>query len=168
MKTNICVIGLVKGYTKNIAKKLSDKLGMFFGDLDDLLEFELIDIDGAKNICGQDYINKVEQNKMKMLLSFENTLSTFNYSLLNNNKNLDTIKNKSLIIYLSLNEKNAKNKLIRNGIKKDDLLLQLDMLVERDKLCKKYADIVIDANDLTISKVISNIKEGIYNFMFKE
>ena len=164
MKTNICVIGLVKAYTSNVAKQLSDKLGMFFGDLDELMQFELIDINNAKNLCGKDYIDEIEVNRMKMLLSFENTLCTFNYALLNNNDNLERIKDKCLLIYLSLDEKNAKNKLVRAGVKKDDLALQLDVLDSRDKLCKKYADIVIDANNVTINKVISNIKESIYKF----
>lgn len=168
MKGNICVIGLVKSYTKNIAKKVSDKLDMFFGDLDELMEFDLIDLNNVKNICGQEYVDKVEQSKMKMLVSFENTLSTFNYSLLNNKNNLNNIKSKSIIIFIKLNKVNAKNKLIRAGVKKDDLNLQLDLLNERNKLCEKYADIVVDANDLSINKVISNIKEQLLNFMLKE
>lgn len=168
MKSNICVIGLVKSFTANVAKQLSDKLGMFFGDLDELMQFELIDINNAKKLCGQDYINKVEISRMKMLLSFENTLSTFNYTLLNDKDNYKRIKDKCLVVYLYLDRNNARNKLIRAGVKKEDLLLQLDMLDTRDKLCKKYADIVVDSNNMAINKVISNIKDSIYKFMCKE
>ncbi len=168
MKSNICVVGLVKSYTKSVAKKLSARLGMFFGDLDDLMQFELIDIENVKNICGETYIDKVEASKMKMLASFENTLFTFNYNILNLEKNLKVIKDKSIIIFISLNTKNATNKLRRAGIKNSEMALELDMLEVRDKLIRKYADIVVDGNDITIDKVIFEIKKALYNKLVKD
>ncbi len=168
LKSNICLIGLAKSYTKNVAKHLSEKLGMYFGDLEDLMQFDLIDIESAKNICGADYINKVEESKMKMLSSFENTLFTLNYDLLNLEKNLKIVKSKSIVIFLLLNKKNATNKLKRAGVKNNDLLLQLDMLETRSKLCEKIADLVIDCNDLTMNKVLSKIKKSLYDEFVKD
>ncbi len=168
MKSNICLVGLARSYTKSVAKRASEKLGMFFGDLDDLMQFELIDVENARKLCGDNYINKVEEGKMKMLSSFENTLFTFNYNILNLEKNLDLVKEKSIIVFVSLNERNMANKLRRAGHKNSELKLELELRSARDKLCRKYADIVVDGNDKTIDKVIFEIKKSLYNKLVKE
>ena len=45
MKTNITLISLIPNYSKNVSKLLAERLDMFFGDVEEMLDFELGDVD---------------------------------------------------------------------------------------------------------------------------
>ena len=94
MITNICIVGLLKKYTKSISKRVADTLDMFYADVTELLEYEYINMDNAEKIVGKEYMEKQEVKKIKALSTFENTLFTVDTFYLNNEKNLHHIKNK--------------------------------------------------------------------------
>ena len=58
MKNNICIFGMVKDYTSKVAKRVADKFEMFFADVDALIEFDLINTNMVKDICGKEYLEK--------------------------------------------------------------------------------------------------------------
>ncbi len=159
MKTNICVFGLVDDFSLNLSKRLADELEMFFADIGALIEFELMDVGRAKDLCGSDYVKECERKAVKNIVSFENTLCVCSYSLLNDNENLNTIKGSCYTIYLKFNRATFGKILRQKELRKADLELRLDMMHIRDKLCKKYADIVVSCNSLNDKKIITTIKK---------
>jgi len=157
MKQNICIIGLSNSYAAKISKSVSDAFEMFFADVMELIKFELMDVEHARILCGDEYIHKVERNKVKMVATFENTLFTMDYSLLNEESSLNIVKENAYIIYLSLSKDNLKKVIKEEDIKTGESLIY-DVYEFRDSLCKKYADFIIDCNDLSAKEIVENIE----------
>ena len=127
MKSNICVLSVDKRYSRIVGKHLSDCLDMFFADVNALLEFDIINIDEAEQTCGVGYIKKLEESKVKHVVSYDNTLLTLNADMLNSQKIHDYIKNKSLVIFLDMDKKSFVAKLNNQKLDKSDRKLQIDM-----------------------------------------
>lgn len=155
MKHNICVIGLNNGYVSKLGKEISDALEMYFADITELIKYELMDVEYARHLAGDDYVHKVESSKVKMINGFENTLFAMDYSLLNDDKNLKVAKENSYIIYLKLSKENIKN--MKNGRVNTNLIY--DVYEFRDVLCKKYCDVEIDCNNKKTNEIINDIKK---------
>lgn len=154
MKQNICVYGLSKKFTLDIAKKLAQEFDMYFADVNALVQFELQDVMRAEELCGKDYIKKTENKVLKNVTTFENTLYVCDYSLLNDPINYENINNSSYLIYLKLSKKNLKTIFEEEKLRNTDLNLKLDMADLRGKMCKKYADICLDCNSFNEVKII--------------
>lgn len=161
MISNICIVGLLKNYTKRISKRVADTLEMFYADVTELLEYEYINMASAQAIAGKEYMEKQETKKIKALSSFENILFTADNYYLNNDKNLHYIKNGALVIYLRLNERMFNKYLKAEKISKQEMTLLKNVAPERDMLLKGYADIVVDVSkDKNIEKnILTKIEE---------
>ena len=155
VKQNICVIGLNNAYMAKIGKSISDAFEMFFADITELIKFELMDVEHARAVCGDEYIHKVERSKVKAVNTFENTLFTLDYSLLNDDANLKMTQEHSFIIYLRL----SKDELVKYNKENYESGLIFDVYEFRDKLCQKYADFEIDCNGKKSTEIIRDIKK---------
>ena len=160
MKENICVIGLYNNFVKSLAKSISDSFDMFFADITELVQFDLLDVDNARNLCGDDYVKKVENNKVKTISSYSNTLFTLDYSLLNNDDNLNRIKQSSYIIYLKLSKDELKKNMLNNNLKHQEINLKIDLYDYRNAFCEKYADFVIDCNNKGVRDIVKLTKQA--------
>lgn len=167
MKSNICVIGLEPKYTKEIAKKLSDKLEMFFADIDELIEFDLIDSTKTEKICGREYLLKIEKNKVKTCCSYENTLLTMGYSILNNESNIEAVRNSCLLIYLKLSHEKYYKLMNKKDKSKSSIQLDNELFDDRDFICTNICDIIIRCDNLKISDILNSLLDEIYNYYRK-
>ena len=102
LKKNITIICLSNKYKKIVAKELADSLEMFYADINDIMEYNLINSEMLLT-AGQQYFDQNEEKTIKTVSDYDNTILTLNLSTLNKNNNLDIIKNNSLIIYVRLN-----------------------------------------------------------------
>lgn len=157
MKNSICIVGLINDFTKKIAKALADELEMFYADVNELLQFDLIDINEAQKKSGKNYILKLETSKVKTVSTYENTVFTLNYSSLINNNNYEYVKENSLIIYLKLGEKTFLKVLENQNLTKNQKHLQAVVFKDRDKLCNKICDIKISVRSLDEKVIIKNL-----------
>lgn len=159
MKKNISIIGLTNSFKKSIAKKLADELEMVFADVNDLMEYNLIN-DEMLAVAGQDYYNKNERKTLETVLSYQNTVLTVNFSTLNKLNNFDILKQNSLIIYVALNYADFQN---LSQQEYDNNVLKLNQIVfnDRDLIMRKYADIVVEVNHLTLNNVIEKTLDSI-------
>jgi len=160
MKENVCVIGLCNNFTKSLAKNISDSFDMFFADIMELVRFDLLDVENARKICGDDYIKKVENGKVKTISSYSNTLFTLDYSLLNDEVNLNRIKDASYIVYLKLDKANFKKQLINSGMKESEMCLRMDLFDFRNTFCERYADYIIDCNGKGAKDIVKSVKQA--------
>ena len=96
----ILVVSDCVKFTKNIGKQLSQSLGMMFCDVDDLVEYELIDKDKIKEICSADYLKDREKKVMQHFASFENVVGSVDaaYFL----KNSKILKKNTLVVFVKL------------------------------------------------------------------
>ena len=160
MKQNICIIGLSNSFTKKVAKSIADAFEMFFADITDLINFDLLDVEKARKLCGEEYIHKVERIKVKTVATFENTLFTMDYSLLNDDDNLKITKDNAYIIYLKLTSNGLANVLQQAKTKENEIALKLNLYEFRNSLCEKYSDIVINCDGKNMSQILSDVGEA--------
>lgn len=158
MKQNICVIGLNNKYVANVSKYISDAFDMYFADVTEFIKYELMDVGYARVLVGDEYIHKVEASKVKAVNSFENTLFTMDYSLLNDENNLKITKECSYIIYLKLSKPKLKEVLDNDKTKSVNANLIYDVYEFRDRLCLKYADFVIACDDKSSNDIVKEIE----------
>lgn len=165
VKQNLCVYGLLNLLAVDVGKCVADDLGMYFADVGALIEFDLIDKMRAEVLCGKDYVKKVEGKTIKNVSTFENTLFVCDYSLLNDEKNLEYVKKNSYCVYIKFSKANLEKAYNMQGLRKADIELKLNMMAIRDRLCKKYADIVVDCKSLDKDKIVENIKNKLMELL---
>jgi len=164
MKTNICVYGLTEDYVKKIAKRVSNKFEMFFADVDALIEFDLINTQMVEEVCGKEYLEKIEKKKVKNTATFENTLLSLKFSLINDEMNRKVLDENCLMVYIKLNEESFEKKLSKSSKEKLNRILSMAVFKERDKLLESYADIVVDCSDLNVYSATAKVQDKIFDY----
>lgn len=167
MKQGICVLGLYKNLTTKVSQNLAKKLDMFYLDVDELVEYELMNPSFIEAQCGKEYLLKLQRNNVKRASSFENSLLTMNYTLLNDHVNLANIKDKCLIIFLELSKVNYEKKIKSEKKNKLKNILEAYIFDERNSICNDISDIVINIDGLSYLQsanlVIKKLKEYYLN-----
>ena len=160
MKSNIALICLFNNYSQNVSKLLGDKLDMFYVDVEDMLDFELGDIEHVKNVLGdkegEAYIKKSRNKVLDTVCSFENTVITIDPLLLFAKDNYKKVSNTCVIVYLQISPKffASRAKSSRDVIPNDILGIAF---AERDKQYVAKSDIVDDCSKLKESKATKKI-----------
>jgi len=142
-KSNVCLIGLAKNITDKIGKELAIKLDMFYANLEEIMEFELIDIHNVEIVCGKDYLAKKENSILKRICTYENTLVNIDYSMLNNNSTLEFVKDNCLIIYIRFDIDKYIKQLREENISFEEKQIYSELYPDRDYLCSNMADLVV-------------------------
>lgn len=161
MKSNITLIALNAKFKKEIAKKLAEKLGMFYVDVNEMIKYDLLNINQVISVAGIDYYNKVESKTVASISTFENALITVENDTFFNNDNYKILKEKSLFIYLRLDFESFKKQLDKemNARQKDEKEINEKLFYERDKIMSGVSDIAIDISLSNKNKIASIIKE---------
>lgn len=151
MKSNIALICLFNNYSRNVSKVLGDKLDMFYVDVEDMLDFELGDIEHIKQTLGDkegaNYIKKCQNRVVDNVCDFENTIVTIDPMALFEKQNFAKISQKCFIVYLQISPKYfaSRAKSSRDNIPDD--LLGIGF-AERDKQYVDSSDVVLDCSKL--------------------
>lgn len=163
-KANICIVGLSKQFTNDVSKQLSIRMDMFYANIQDILEFELMDLDKVEEVCGVEYLLKQERSIVRRVCSYDNTLINVDYSCLNNDNNLEVIRDNCLIIYLKLNEKRFIKELEKENINNNVKNIDKDLFHDRDFLCNKFSDISVNCEEYSDSEIVDIVIEKILEF----
>ena len=143
MVSNVCIIGLIPDFTASVSQDLAEKLDMFYANVDDIIEFELMDVKKLEEVCGTEYLIKKEKDIVRNICSYENSLLTLNYSVLNNEENIKNIRDNCLLIYLRFDRPNYVSSMKK--VEKDEPLSE-DVFNDRDFICKNISEFTIDCN----------------------
>ena len=163
-KTNVCVVGLSKQFTDNLCQELANKLDMFYANINKLFEYELTDLSKVEELCGIEFLVKEEVSIIKRTCTYDNTLICIEYPLLNNNDILKIVKDNCLLIYLGTTQENFNNELDRIEENNSIKIIEKDAFEDRDFLCRKMADLVVDCEDLQMDLLINRIIEKIVEY----
>lgn len=155
MNSKILIFGLDYSLTKSIAKKISDRLDMYFLDIKDLISYNLQDESHIKQTAGVDYYNNQLYKLATGVSFYENTLVNFEYDLLLDEKIYKELKNNFTIVFFNfsydlLNSRNNKDEF-------ENLNTTLMVYDEVTALCKNISNYVIDAS--------LNIEENVDKFL---
>lgn len=163
-KTNVCVVGLSKQFTDNLCQELANKLDMFYANINKLFEYELTDLSKVEELCGIEFLIKEEVSIIKRTCTYDNTLICIEYPLLNNNEILKIVKDNCLLIYLGITQENFNDELDRIEENNSIKIIEKDAFEDRDFLCRKMADLVVDCEDLQMDLLINRIIEKIVEY----
>ena len=161
LKNNICVIGLANDYLKLVAKQLADKLDMFYADVNELLQFDLINIEEARQKSGNEYILGLESKKVKSVSTYDNIIYTMSYSTLTNKNNYHYVTKNSVVIYVRMGDITYKKALKQQKNTENQQKLALVVKRDRNALCKELADIEILARTLNVKTNVKNILKAL-------
>ena len=145
MKPNLVVVGVEYEFNKKLCIYLADKLDMFFVDVKELIEYDLVNSKEALLRCGKEYIEKEERKTVRNVSEYENTVVNIPYDLFVNNR--DFFKNNNINIFIK-------------PFKVDDI----DMLVMEDRiaLLKNDYKIFIENSENSVescyNKIITKLK----------
>lgn len=162
VKKNITIICLANEYKKRVAKALADELEMFYADVNEIMEYNLIN-DEMLEKAGQQYFDENESKTVKTIASYDNTILTLNFSTLNKGGNLNILKKESLIIYIKLSfEKFCK----LNKFETKKSLVKINELAfeDRNAYIADFCDILVDPLDLELTSVVENIIQSINHY----
>ena len=166
MKTNSALVCLFNNYSRNVSKLLGDKLDMFYVDVEDMLDFELGDIEHIKDVLGDvegaNYINRSREKVIESICGFENTVITMDPSVLFESKTYKKVSNSCYIVYLQISPKYFESRAKSSSDHIPDDLLGI-AFSERDKQYVEGSDIVVDCSKLketkATKKIIGQIKK---------
>lgn len=99
---NIVVVSLDDAFGKLVSSSLASRLDMYYLDVKEMVEYDLMDAEEVLEKCGIEYLKKREEQTLRKCSTFENTVMFINFDLLKEKSEL--FKN-SLIVYLKLQEK---------------------------------------------------------------
>lgn len=158
MKKNIAIVSLSNNYSRSISKNIADFLELFYVDLNDIMEYNLVN-DAMLENAGQEYFEKERQKVICGVADFDNSLVTGDVELFLANNNFDIFNKNFILIYLCF-ENNELIDIENEFTSKRSLVA----FKEEDKICKKNCDITISMTK-DFEKNISEIKKSLLKYL---
>ena len=151
------MVGLDYEFIKSVANELANKFDMFFLDVNDLIEYNLMDTKNVKVTCGVEYFEKVEKKIALSVAEYENTVINFPYSLFLNANFSKVLSKRALTIFIKMD----KETLVKENFRKGDNKLSIEILTceELNKLLSEKVDIVVENTTLNTKICIDDIVE---------
>lgn len=164
MKKNVLLVGLVNSFNKQVAYEVSNQLGNYFLDVEDMLEYEIIDKEGMIENCGLDYFTNTERKCVENTLTFENTIINIPFELFIKYVKCDLISKDTHIIYIRFSDEQI-NSFLSNLNASNEVLSLIDYN-DRDFYLSSNADKTIKG-DLTspfkcVKSIINYLKRNNY------
>lgn len=167
LKNNITIICILENYGTTVAKILSEKLGMYYADMQDMFEYELVDtnhiLDTLGEVEGTKYIMDTQHRVINNVSRFDNTLINIRPNKLFENNNYDSISKHSYIIYAQVSPKYFDKRSLKSG----DIIpnnIKGATFTEKDKCYVHKSDIVVNCSTLKESKAAKKIMAEITKF----
>ena len=159
---NITLIGMPGAGKSTVGVVLAKRMGMDFIDTDLIIQKEynktLAEIINEKGI---EEFKKVE-NDVISKLELDNTIIATGGSAVYGKEAMKHLRDISKVVYIELTEENIEDRLgdlnERGVVLEDGETLQ-ELYDERIPLYKKYAHIIVNANDMVLREVVKNIEK---------
>lgn len=158
MKKNIAIICLNDYLRKETAKLLAESTKMYYLDVDELIDFELISRKQVSLKCGDVFLKKVEKECISRVVEYESCVLSISVDLYLSNENsvlLDDCK----VVYLATEMHNIDISKIKN--KKEKIKLQQAMDINNninDFLIKTSKIVVENADIKSLDDIVKEIK----------
>ena len=158
VKNNIVVVSLSNNYSRQVGKQLADFLEMFYVDLNDILEYNLVN-DKMLETAGKEYFDKERKKIINSVTSYENSLVVADIELFLLNNNFVYFKSNFLIIYLYCNETELER--YESAFKNKRNLYAFN---EENEIVKKFSDLIVKV-DLKKDNQCEQIKKAIIKYL---
>jgi shikimate kinase len=152
--------------SKFVSKKLSKDIGMYFLDTDELLKYNLQNEKDIKNICGEDYLQKLKSKVLGDVFDYENSLIYMPFSLFLEGSNAKKLRVHSHVVFLEIKKEDYKNLLRGNKkiLSKEDKV-NLTAYDLRNEFCKQNCDICVKLNSADFAEAFQQSLRKINDFL---
>jgi len=165
---NISLIGFMGSGKSTIGKILADNLNYLFIDTDKLIEYIYgISISDIFKISGESYFRSIENKIISKIYCNKNCVFACGGGSFNNEDNIKIIRQNSLVIYLSMTEEEAYNRL-KDSKNRPLLFVEVDLkqrindiMSERLDIYVNNCDLKIDIDGKSVIKVIDEIMSNL-------
>ena len=140
---------------------------MLFADVEELLQFELLDLKKAFLIGGKDYLEKEENKIISRLCSYSNAFITLDLATFFREKNNTLLKEHALTVYIEFSKQNYL-KLLKKEKTGDNFELDAKLFEDRNKLLKKHSDISIFCENTNKKDIIKQLLLAINEYYIKK
>ena len=167
MKNNITFICVVNNFARTVAKQVAEKLDLYYADINDFLDFNMVTTpQEVINLCGPEYLAKLEQDAVNTVASFENTIITVETRFFMSEKSRHALKDGSMIVYLKA-DRNVYDKYV-SSVKDENKKVELENIKavfdEYDKMCTRSSEIIIDLKDFNEKSICKKVLKVINNY----
>ena len=147
----IILVSLCDKWTVEVGEFLSQTLGMMFCDVNDLVEYELIDKNRIERLCSKEYLVESERKVMRHVASFENVVVSISFDYFANNQPI--LKKNALMIFVDAPKKFIEtNAGVVAAISYD----------AREKTAREFADAVVSVRktdkDFVCKKILETLR----------
>ncbi|MDD4816200.1 MAG: hypothetical protein PHQ62_03595 [Clostridia bacterium] len=145
MEKKFLLIALANNFGSSVGELVADDAGFYFLNIDDYIEYSLLDGDKMLVKCGKDYYLKQELKSIVDCLGFEKTLYYCSYDVFINNQNLFEDCQK---IYIALSKKQL------GKINDKDFVINNIAFEDRDLALRKICKVV--ESEFAVLKIFAN------------
>src|SRR5574344_1003235 len=174
LNCNFIVISLANKNIKKICKSFAKKIGYYYLNTEEMIDYSLVDKKEMVEVCGIDYMKKEETKVIKSINEYENTVISMTYETYSNN--ISNINKENKVIFLNIIKKQLEEEynILKEQLesqktksdKKSNLLSNLGISLiafeERNKFLKKNCNIEVKCDisniEETVNLICKNIK----------
>lgn len=156
MKKKILFVSLANKFGSNITKLVADKLGMFFLNIEDFVEYNLFDSKKLLLRCGKSHFEKKEKESIRQCLEYDNTIYYCSYETLANY--YDLLSSNCDLCYIMLTKSYLKK------LNEDNFVINDIAFADRDNNLQKitqvfYCDSLNE--DFLSNKIIKTLRASV-------
>lgn len=161
MSRNITIVCLNDFLRKEAGKELAKINKMFYLDIDEMLDFELISRSQVSIKCGDEYLHKLEQDCIKRVAEYENCVYSISPDMFLANDNKVYLKDTS-VVYLNTDMHNIDVSKIRNKNEKIKIMQDMEVFDNINGfLIATCPYVVEDADMKSLKDIVVEIKSKI-------
>lgn len=149
---NILIVCLDKGLRQDVIRGLSKELGFLYADIDEILEYEMLNNYSTSLADANDKLIQLEQASINRALGFNKCVLGISKELFVSNDNFTMFKMPRVFIVLSKAHLIARSKWDTNRLEQE--LLLFDKI---DNLIKQNCDIVVDKGVKSVNEICEEI-----------
>ena len=149
---NILIVCLDKVLRQDIIRVLSKELGFLYADIDEILEFEILNNSSAPLAEANNKLMELEQSSINRALQFNKCVLGVSKELFVSNDNFEMFKMPRVFVLLSKAHLIARSKWDANKLEQE--LLMFDKV---DSLVKQNCDIVVDKGAKSVEDICKEI-----------
>ena len=149
---NILIVCLDKDLRHDIIRVLSKELNFLYADIDEILEYEILNNSSTALVDAADKLNELEKDSINRALQFNKCVLGVSKEVFVSNDNFDMFKMPRVFVTLSKAHLIARSKWDVNRLEQE--LLIFDKV---DNLVKQNCDIVIDKGVKSVKEVCDEI-----------
>lgn len=161
---NIVLIGLSGCGKSTISKKLSEKLNKSFISIDDKIEKDFNMPISEMFEISEEYFREKEKEKTLEVSQYDNFIIDSGGGVIKNEENMNALYKNGIVFYIKRDIKDIISTIdysVRPLVKTDKENALLALYNERYKLYEKYAEFIVENEDLdeSINKIIKRLEE---------